>query len=281
MNEHLIDQITDEVYRLLKAGPLHERTRVCGDCTGSCVTRCAFKIPDFIDAGADRIGGTLGMGRVQRDAAQLIDHTLLKPDASRRMIETLCDEAAQFNFMSVCVNPTWVRTAADRLSGTGVATCTVIGFPLGACRSDVKAFEARRAQEDGATELDMVINVGRLKSGEHTYVQDDIAAVVGARREGSLVKVIIETCLLNDQEKRDACRLAKAAGADFVKTSTGFAGGGATAADIALMRETVGPGLGVKASGGVSNFEDLRTMVKAGATRIGASAGVRIVQEVA
>lgn len=281
MNEHLIDQITDEVYRLLKAGPLHERTEVCGDCTGSCANRCAFKIPDFVDAGADRIGGTLGMGRVQRDAAQLIDHTLLKPDASRRMIEALCDEASQFNFMSVCVNPTWVRTAADRLSGTGVATCTVIGFPLGASRSDVKALEARRAQEDGATELDMVINVGRLKSGEHTYIQDDIAAVVGERREGSLVKVIIETCLLNDQEKRDACHLAKAAGADFVKTSTGFAGGGATAADIALMREAVGPNLGVKASGGVSNFEDLRTMVKAGATRIGASAGVRIVQEVA
>ncbi len=280
MNEQLIDQITEQVYRLLKDGPSHERTKVCGDCTGNCANRCAFKIPDFVDAGADRIGGTLGMGRVKRDAAQLIDHTLLKPDASRRMVEALCDEAAQFNFMSVCVNPTWVRTAADRLAGSGVATCTVIGFPLGATRSDVKALEARRAQEDGATELDMVINVGRLKSGEHSCVQDDIAAVVGERRSGSLVKVIIETCFLTDQEKRDACLLAKNAGADFVKTSTGFGGGGATAADIALMRAVVGPSLGVKASGGVSNLDDLKTMVKAGATRIGASAGVRIVQEV-
>lgn len=264
----------------MKDGPSHERDKVCGDCTGNCANRCAFKIPDFVAAGADRIGGSPGMGRVKRDAARLIDHTLLKPDASRRMVEELCDEAAQYNFMSVCINPTWVRAAADRLAGSGVATCTVIGFPLGASRPEVKALEARRAQEDGAIELDMVMNVGRLKSGEHAMVEDDISAVVGERRAGSIVKVIIETCFLTDQEKRDACHLAKRAGADFVKTSTGFGSGGATAADIALMREVVGPGLGVKASGGVKNLEDMEAMVKAGATRIGASAGVRIVKEV-
>ena len=193
--------------------------------------------------------------------------------------EELCDEAAEHSFMSVCVNPTWVALAAKRLSGTAVAVCTVIGFPLGANRPEIKAEEARRAQDDGATELDMVINVGRLKSSEDDAVRDDIATVVGARRPGSLVKVIIETCFLTDEEKRRASRLAKAAGADFVKTSTGFGTGGATAADIALMRAEVGSALGVKASGGVGGYDDLVTMVRAGATRIGASAGVKIIGE--
>ncbi|MCA9322052.1 MAG: deoxyribose-phosphate aldolase [Planctomycetes bacterium] len=212
------------------------------------------------------------------DLAGLIDHTLLKPDGTRAEIDQLCREAAQHRFMSVCVNPTWVRHAAQRLTGSGVAVCTVIGFPLGANRSDLKAEEAKRAQDDGATELDMVINVGALKSGDLDLVRDDIRAVVATRRSGSLVKVIIETCLLTDEEKRTACRLARQAGADFVKTSTGFAGGGATAADIALMREVVGSALGVKASGGVRTRSDVEAMVAAGATRIGASAGVKIVQ---
>lgn len=274
----LIETITDEVCRRLGSPTARSvRDRVCGDCSGACATRCAFKMPAFVGAGADRIGGSPGMGRPRADLAGLIDHTLLKPEATRRQVEQLCREAAEHRFASVCVNPTWVRTCADRLAGTGVAVCTVIGFPLGANHADTKAFEARRAQDDGAVELDMVINVGALKSGDHDLVRDDIAAVVGARRPGSLVKVILETCLLDDEEKRTACRLARQAGADFVKTSTGFSSGGATAADIALMREVVGTSLGVKASGGVRTRADLDEMVRAGATRIGASAGIKIV----
>ena len=275
----LIEKITEEVCRRLQ--PRSVKDRVCADCTGGCVSRCAFKIPKLLEAGVDRLGGTLGMGSIRADVARLIDHTLLRPSATRREVETLCDEAAEHRFMSVCVNPTWVELAARRLAGTGVAVCTVIGFPLGANRSDVKAFEAQRAQDDGATELDMVINVGALKGGMNDVVRDDIAAVVGTRRPGSLVKVIIETCYLTDAEKTVASRLAKEAGADFVKTSTGFGSGGATAADIAIMRAAVGRALGVKASGGVKGFGDVVDMVRAGATRIGASAGVAIVGEVA
>lgn len=275
----LIEQLTEEIWRRIGCGPRAEQDKVCGDCTGTCASRCAFKIPQLLQAGAQRIGGGPGMGPVRGDVAKLIDHTLLKPSATRAQVEALCDEASEHGFMSVCVNPTWVATAARRLTGTGVATCTVIGFPLGANRPDTKADEARRAQDDGAVELDMVINVGRLKSGEHDAVRDDIAAVVGARRPGSLVKVIIETCFLTDEEKAVASRLSKEAGADFVKTSTGFGSGGATAEDVAIMRAAVGGALGVKASGGVGDYEGLLSMVEAGATRIGASAGVKIVQE--
>ena len=275
--ERLIEEITAEVHRQLSCLPHSQRDKVCGDCEGNCARKCAFKVPAILDAGADRIGGGLGMGRVRGDVAGLIDHTLLKPDGTKKEIEILCREAIENNFMSVCVNPTWVRTAANILNGTSVAVCTVIGFPLGAASSEIKAAEARKAQDDGAVELDMVINVGRLKGGEHAAVKDDIRAVVATRRPGSLVKVIIETCLLTDEEKRSACRLAKEAGADFVKTSTGFAGGGATVADITLMREVVGKGLGVKASGGVRTRKDLDAMVEAGATRVGASAGIKIV----
>lgn len=277
----LVEEITEEICRRLSCAVRAQQDKVCSDCTGTCASRCAFKIPDLLNVGVDRIGGGPGMGPVREDVAQLIDHTLLKPDATRSEVEALCAEASEHSFMSVCLNPTWVSLAAERLNGTGVAVCTVIGFPLGAGLPEVKAAEASRAQDDGATELDMVINVGRLKSGEHDHVRDDIAAVVGVRRPGSLVKVIIETCLLSDDEKRVACRLAKEAGADFVKTSTGFGGGGATVADVAMMREVVGGTLGVKASGGVKDYDDVLDMVEAGATRIGASAGVRIVQEVA
>ncbi len=273
----LIEDITESVWKEINRAPRAKIDEVCGDCTGTCAGRCAFKMPAFIDAGAERIAGAPGMGKVREDVASLIDHTLLKPDATRREVEKLIDEAARFHFMSVCVNPCWVRFCADRLAGTDVAVCTVIGFPLGANTTEIKAAEAKRAQDDGAVELDMVINVGRLKGGEDQAVFDDIRAVVGARRPGNLVKVIIETCLLTDDEKRRACRIAKRAGADFVKTSTGFAGGGATAADVALMREEVGASLGVKASGGIRSRKDLDAMVRAGATRIGASAGVKIV----
>ena len=275
----LIDEITEEVVRRLQSGPRREREAVCGDCTGTCATRCSFKIPELVAAGVDRLGGGLGMGRVSGEVASLIDHTLLKPDATRDQVDKLCDEAARHAFKSVCVNPTWVGHAARRLTGTGVEICTVIGFPLGATMPDAKAHEARRAQDDGATELDMVLNVGRLKSGDDAAVRDDIAAVVGAARPGVLVKVILETCLLTDEEKVRACRLSREAGAHFVKTSTGFSSGGATAHDIALMRRTVGSGLGVKASGGVRTRDDVMEMVKAGATRIGASAGVAIIAE--
>lgn len=215
--------------------------------------------------------------------ARLIDHTLLKPAATRDQIAELCDEARQYRFASVCVNPAYVRQCADRLAGVDdVAVCTVIGFPLGATLPEVKAFEAERAIAAGATEVDMVQNVGALKSGDSEYVQRDIAAVVEvAHQHGAICKVILETALLTDDEKVRACEIAKAAGAVFVKTSTGFGPGGATVEDIALMRRTVGATMGVKASGGVRTFADLQAMVDAGATRIGASAGVQIVREAA
>jgi len=210
--------------------------------------------------------------------APFIDHTLLRPDATATDIDRLCDEAAEHRFAAVCVNPAWVRRAADRLRGSGVAVASVVGFPFGATPAEVKVFEARRAISDGATEIDMVINIGALKGGMHKEVRDDIAAVAVACHEaGALCKVIIETSLLTDDQKVAACRLAVEAGADFVKTSTGYAGGGATIADVALMRATVGPAIGVKASGGVRTAEDARAMLAAGATRIGTSAGVKIV----
>ena len=209
--------------------------------------------------------------------AAMIDHTLLKADATRDQIEKLCAEAKKYVFASVCVNPTWVKYSAELLAGTEVKVCTVIGFPLGASTSAVKAFETKDAIANGATEIDMVINIGALKNGEYDVVRDDIKAVVDAAN-GTLVKVIIETCLLTDEEKVKACELAVEAGADFVKTSTGFSTGGATAEDIALMRKTVGPDLGVKASGGVRNLEDMKKMIENGATRIGASSGVAIME---
>ncbi|MBD0324815.1 MAG: deoxyribose-phosphate aldolase [Pyrinomonadaceae bacterium] len=234
----------------------------------------------IVDAGAARIGLVLGQTASARDWASLIDHTLLKPEATEDDIRRLCEEAARFRFASVCVNPTWVRASACHLNGTGVPVCTVIGFPLGATLPDVKAYEARRAIFDGAREVDMVINVGALKSGDDCAVEHDIRSVVEVAHEFNVTcKVIIETALLTDDEKVRACQAAERAGADFVKTSTGFAKGGATVADIALMRQTVGAELGVKASGGVKGLEDARAMVEAGATRIGASVGVKIAQE--
>ncbi|MGE7919512.1 deoxyribose-phosphate aldolase [Viridibacillus sp. NPDC093762] len=210
-----------------------------------------------------------------KDYALLIDHTLLKPEATKDQIATLCQEAKKYDFASVCVNPTWVADAAKHLEGAKSVVCTVIGFPLGAQTSATKAFETKDAIANGASEIDMVINVGALKSGQLDVVKSDIQAVVDAAN-GTLVKVIIEACLLTDEEKIVACQLSKEAGADFVKTSTGFSTGGATAADITLMRKTVGPEMGVKASGGVRSLEDLEAMVEAGATRIGASSGVKI-----
>lgn len=209
--------------------------------------------------------------------AKMIDHTALKADTTREQIETLCQEAKQYQFASVCVNPTWVETAAALLAGSGVDVCTVIGFPLGANTPETKAFETNDAIRKGATEVDMVINVAALKAGDDELVERDIRAVVEAAKGNALSKVIIETCLLTDEEKERACRLSVKAGADFVKTSTGFSTGGATVADIELMRKTVGPDIGVKASGGVRSLADAKAMIEAGATRIGASSGVSIV----
>ncbi len=209
--------------------------------------------------------------------AAMIDHTLLKADATRGQFETLCAEAKKYGFASVCVNPAWVKYAAEQLQGSDVLVCTVIGFPLGASTPAVKAFETKDAIANGAGEIDMVINIGALKDGDYDVVREDIKAVVAAAN-GTLVKVIIETCLLTDEEKVKACELAVEAGADFVKTSTGFSTGGATAEDIALMRKTVGPDLGVKASGGVRSLEDMKKMISNGATRIGASSGVAIME---
>lgn len=209
--------------------------------------------------------------------ARMIDHTALKPDTTENQIIKLCEEAKEYHFASVCVNPTWVKKSAEQLAGTEVKVCTVIGFPLGANTPEVKAFETDQAIKDGATEVDMVINIGALKDGNNELVERDIKAVVDAAKGRALTKVIIETCLLTDEEKVRACELAVKAGADYVKTSTGFSTGGATKEDIALMRKTVGPDIGVKASGGVRNAADAEAMIAAGATRIGASAGIEIV----
>lgn len=210
--------------------------------------------------------------------AKMIDHTLLRADATQSEMAKLTEEAKQYQFASVCVNPGWVAYAAEQLQGTGVDICTVIGFPLGASTTETKAFETKDAIAKGATEVDMVINISALKDGKDDYVEQDIRAVVEAAAGKALVKVIIETCLLTDDEKVRACQAAVRAGADFVKTSTGFSTGGATPEDIALMRRTVGPDVGVKASGGVRSLEDMQKMIEAGATRIGASSGVKIMQ---
>ncbi|MFB0845852.1 deoxyribose-phosphate aldolase [Paenibacillus oleatilyticus] len=213
------------------------------------------------------------------EIARLIDHTLLKADASHEAVIRLAEEAKQYRFASVCVNPAQVKTAYEVLKDTpDVKVCTVIGFPLGATMTEVKAFEVKEAIAAGATEVDMVINIGALKDKQDDLVEQDIRAVVEAAKGKALTKVIIETCLLTDEEKERACRLAVKAGADFVKTSTGFSTGGATAEDIALMRKTVGPDIGVKASGGVRSLEDVKAMIEAGATRIGSSSGVSIVK---
>ena len=240
---------------------------------------CPDRLRGVLDAGATRLG-LHATGGAPGGVASMIDHTLLKPDATRRDIEALCREAAEYRFASVCVNPTWVALCASLLQLPGIKVCSVVGFPLGATTPDTKHYETRRAIFDGAREIDMVINVGALKSGELRVVERDIEAVTFPCREaGALSKVIIEAALLTDDEKITACTLAKAAGADYVKTSTGFGPGGATAADVALMRRVVGEEMGVKAAGGVRDLESLKAMVAAGATRVGASAGVRIVQE--
>jgi deoxyribose-phosphate aldolase len=272
----LVEIITEEVMNAQRSASSAPAQCSCHAVLYDC---CPDRIRGVIDAGASRIG-LHATGGAAGGVAGMIDHTLLKPEATRSDIEKLCREAAQFHFATVCVNPCWVALAANLLRGSGVGVCSVVGFPLGATTADVKHYETRRAIFDGATEIDMVINIGALRSGDLQTVERDIAAVVGPCRETNVIsKVILEVALLNDDEKIAACTLAKAAGADFVKTSTGFAAGGATAHDVALMRRVVGAEMGVKAAGGVRDYEGLKAMVAAGATRVGASAGVKIVQE--
>jgi deoxyribose-phosphate aldolase len=254
-------------------------TQECG--AGYCIRHCGDKVELIVQAGAERIASGLGATPAHPSLASMIDHTLLKPDATQDQIAQLCYEARKYGFAAVCVNPTHVRLAAQLLHGSSVAVCTVVGFPLGATPPEVKAYEAQVAIDQGATEIDMVINIGALKSKDYEMVARDIRAVVRvchAHVPPVLVKVIIEASLLNEEEKIAACLLAKESGADYVKTSTGFASGGATVADVSLMRRVVGPRLGIKAAGGVRTQAEANAMVAAGATRIGASAGVKIVQ---
>lgn len=278
--EHVIEEVTREVLlRMGHAVPV-SNTDGCNCTDGSCVAHCADKVGRVVSAGASRVTSRLGALPQDGDVARLIDHTLLKADATQDQIAQLCYEARTHHFASVCVNPAHVRLCAQLLKGSDVKVCTVIGFPLGATAPAVKAYETQQAIRDGATEIDMVINIGALKSRDYRAVHEDIAAVVRtAHAANALVKVIIETAFLTDEEKVIASQLSKAAGADFVKTSTGFGPGGATVEDVALMRRVVGPSIGVKASGGVRNYADTQAMIAAGATRIGASAGVRIVSE--
>jgi deoxyribose-phosphate aldolase len=271
--QRLINVIVQE---MASAGRASGSVCACHSVLDEC---CPDRLRGVLDAGATRVG-IHATGGVPQGIAGMIDHTLLKPDAARPDIEELCREAAKFKFATVCVNPTWVALCSRLLAGSGVGVCSVVGFPLGATTADVKGYETQRAIFDGAREIDMVINVGALKSGDLRVVERDIEAVVAPCREcGVLSKVIIEAALLTDDEKVTACTLAKAAGADYVKTSTGFGPGGATAADVALMRRVVGADMGVKAAGGVRDLEGVKAMIAAGATRVGASAGVKIVQQ--
>jgi deoxyribose-phosphate aldolase len=285
--ERIIEEVTREV--LLRLNQAGTQTGASGssysnggcNCSdGSCAQNCPENVKRVVQAGAARLSASLGTRPQDGNVAPLIDHTLLKPDASQDQIAQLCYEARSYHFASVCVNPNYVKLCAQLLKGSDVKVCTVVGFPLGATPAGVKAYETQQATRDGASEIDMVINIGALKSQDYRVVYDDIATVVRTAHAGNaLVKVIIEAALLNDEEKIIACQLSREANADFVKTSTGFGPGGATVADVALMRRVVGPTIGVKAAGGIKDYSDAQAMIAAGATRLGASAGVRIVQE--
>ncbi len=282
--ESLVEIITHEVLAAMaeqqERAKLPEGSFCKFECADQlCVRTCFDRAGQVIEAGADRLSSTLGVIPGNMNLAKTIDHTLLKPDATQDQIAQLCFEARKYGFASVCVNPTWVELCAKLLEGSPVKVCSVIGFPLGATAPEVKEFETQNAIDHGASEIDMVINIGALKARDLETVARDIRGVVTtAHRRGAIVKVIIEAVLLTDEEKTIACLLSKEAGADFVKTSTGFASGGATVHDVALMRKAVGPEMGVKAAGGVRTYEDAEKMIQAGATRIGASAGVKIIQ---
>jgi deoxyribose-phosphate aldolase len=282
--ERLVELITKEVLVLLREGeiraPSDSASGPCADCVGQCTSLCKDRAQAVVSAGASRLSATLGSPDPGADVARLIDHTLLKPEATQDQIAQLCYEARKYGFAAVCVNPSNVRLCSQLLKGSPVHVCTVVGFPLGATPPEVKAYEAQQAIDDGASEVDMVINIGALKSRDYALVERDIATLARTCHSGAaMLKVIIEAALLTDEEKVIACQLAKSAGADYVKTSTGFGPGGATAHDVALMRRAVGPQMGIKAAGGIRTYADVEAMVTAGATRIGASAGVKIVRE--
>jgi deoxyribose-phosphate aldolase len=285
--ETLVEEITRQVLLTLKEEAARRPSLpppVTGPACPTCQEQGPQHQPDLarqaVQQGADRLSTTLGVRHIDGDIARYIDHTLLKPEASQAQIAQLCHEAIQYHFATVCVNPANVRLCRQLLEGSGVGVCAVVGFPLGATPPEVKAYEAQQVVDDGATEVDMVINIGALKSKDYDTVARDIASVTRtAHNGGALCKVIIEAALLGDEEKIKACELAKAAGADFVKTSTGFGPGGATLHDVALMRRAVGPEMGVKAAGGIRTFQEAQSMIQAGANRIGASASVKIVQQ--
>ena len=280
--ERLIEEITRQVLLLLREEEAKAGAgAVCSEsCIEQCISSCQPEVQQIIHAGASRLTSTVGNVDVGADIATMIDHTLLKPDATQDQIAQLCYEARKYGFAAVCVNPTHVKLCAELLKGSPVHVCTVVGFPLGATPPEVKAYEAQQSIDHGAVEVDMVINIGALKSKDYALVERDIATVARTcHTGGALLKVIIEAALLTDEEKVIACQLAKAAKADYVKTSTGFGPGGATAHDVELMRRAVGPEMGVKAAGGIKSYQDAEAMVKAGATRIGASAGIKIVEQ--
>lgn len=280
MDSTRLEEILTEVARqLVEQGPSALDGLGTWGCSTVQIEVCPDRAARVLSAGACRLNLSGRPAAGLSNIAGTIDHTLLKPDATLAEIDKICSEALEHHMASVCVNGVHVRRCAEILTGSDVAVCTVVGFPLGAVAPEVKAYEARRAIEDGACEIDMVLNVGALKSGDDAFVRRDIAGVAEVCHAlGAKLKVILETCLLSDDEKVRACQIAKQAGADFVKTSTGFSKGGATLEDVALMRRTVGPTMGVKASGGVRDREAARAMVEAGATRIGASASVAIVR---
>ena len=275
----LVETVVRAVLAALDARPgaLGFEACVCHNVVDGC---CPDRMSHFALAGVDRFGLRADPNVYPHGVASLIDHTLLKPEASQADIERLCAEARQYGFATVCVNPTWVQYCAYALRGATARVCTVVGFPLGATLPEVKALETKRVIENGASEVDMVLNIGALKSNLYSLVHDDIEAVTSVcRRMGAISKVIIETALLTDEEKVKAAVLVRTGDADFIKTSTGFASGGATVADVALLRRVVGPDMGVKAAGGVRDLKSAKAMIDAGADRIGASVGVKIVRE--
>jgi deoxyribose-phosphate aldolase len=282
IGEELLARVGSSAVTEKKGEGLNLPDQVCPGCVQRCVQTCARNTKEIIAAGASRVTASEKLTRIDPAIAALIDHTILKPEATRGDVLKVCREARQYGFASVCVNPYWVPLVKAELAGSPVKVCSVVGFPLGASSTEAKVCETAAALRSGAQEIDMVINVGALRSGDTDAVKNDIQSVVRvAHGAGAIVKVILETALLDDAQKTVASQLAKSAGADFVKTSTGFSTSGATVHDVALMRAAVGPNIGIKASGGIRTLQDVQAMTAAGATRIGASASVKIVEATA
>ena len=282
IGEELLARVSPSAVTPRKGEGLNLPDQVCPGCVQRCVQTCARNTREIIAAGASRVSASEKLTRIDPSIAALIDHTILKPEATRNDVVKICREARQYGFASVCINPYWVPLVKAELAGSPVKVCSVVGFPLGATSTEAKVCETAAALRAGAQEIDMVINVGALRSGDTDAVKNDIQSVVRvAHQAGAIVKVILETALLDDTQKTVASKIARNAGADFVKTSTGFSTSGATVHDVALMRAAVGPNIGVKASGGIRTLQDVQAMTAAGATRIGASASVKIVEATA